>query len=184
MRHGRNRSPHRSGTASTPSRQQHLPIKGSPCSRNSPQMENAPRDFGKAITASCGGLLALYSIATGLGYYYRGGARGRVPAGRPRGQRVQDAGGSDAYFHAAVTYLVNNQPYQKNSMSCDGALSIKAGLWHCAGFASPWCCWPGLCSRERDPVVQRVPGLDGLVVGSADHVPVSGGVLCVRPAAG
>ena len=36
------------------------------------EMENAPRDFGKAITASCGGLLALYSMATGLGYYYRG----------------------------------------------------------------------------------------------------------------
>ena len=94
---GRNPSPPRSGTASTPSRQQHLHTKGqSMLLEIAHEMENAPRDFGKAITASCGGLLALCSMATGLGYYYRGA---RVAGFLPDdlgGQRVQDAGGSDA----------------------------------------------------------------------------------------
>ena len=77
------------------------------------EMENAPRDFGKAITASCGGLLALYSMATGLGYYYRGA---RVAGFLPddlEDNASKTLVGLMLYFHVAVTYLVNNQPLSK-----------------------------------------------------------------------
>ena len=97
------------------------------------EMENAPRDFGKAITASCGGLLALYSIATGLGYYYRGA---RVAGFLPddlEDNASKTLVGLMLYFHVAVTYLVNNQPLSKKLYELRwGASSTNVKLrWFC-----------------------------------------------------
>ena len=99
------------------------------------EMENAPRDFGKAITASCGGLLALYSMATGLGYYYRGA---RVAGFLPddlEDNASKTLVGLMLYFHVAVTYLVNNQPLSKKLYELRwGALDksrVVALRWFC-----------------------------------------------------
>lgn len=71
------------------------------------------QDFGKAITASCAGLLGLYTAATALGYYYRGA---RVAGFLPddlEDNVSKTCVGLLLYFHVAVTYLVNNQPLSK-----------------------------------------------------------------------
>lgn len=73
------------------------------------EMEDG-RDFGKAVRASGCGLGAVYAVAMGAGYYYRGGA---VPAFLPDALAdswLKTALGAILYYHVIVTYLVNNQP--------------------------------------------------------------------------